>query len=171
MNLELRCPTLKDEPAFWLAHNASKTTAPNFFHFYVSGMAFLEWINVLEDKRNGRNLETGLGPSTFFLAWLGEIIVGRLTFRHSMDENILNVRGHMGYVVLPEFRNQGFATQILQLALPFAKNVGLRRILLTCDKGNIASLRTIEKCGGVFFRTHTPSDDTHPKLQFWINLE
>jgi predicted acetyltransferase len=60
------------------------------------------------------------------------------------------VGGHIGYVVVPEFRRRGYATTILSLAIQIAhENLGIGRILVTCDEDNIGSIRTIEKNGGI----------------------
>jgi predicted acetyltransferase len=37
----------------------------------------------------------------------------------------------------------------LRAVLPNARALGLDRVLVTCDDENLASARTIERCGGV----------------------
>lgn len=77
-------------------------------------------------------------------------IVGRVTIRHRLNECLEREGGHIGYVVVPEFRRRGYATGMLRAALDIAwHSFGLRRVLVTCDDDNMASIRTIEKNGGV----------------------
>ena len=57
--------------------------------------------------------------------------------------------GHIGYSVHPNKRRQGYATKQLQFALDEAEKLGLQKVLITCDKANIASAKTIQKVGGV----------------------
>lgn len=59
-----------------------------------------------------------------------------------------HVLGHVGYSILPRFAGNGYATAALAAMLREAREVGLQRILITCDVGNIASRRIIEKNGG-----------------------
>lgn len=89
-------------------------------------------------------------PSTFFFAFAGPRIVGRVSIRHELNEFLLRIGGHIGYTVVPEFRRQGYATEILRQSLEIVRRrFGLSRVLVTCDDDNIGSIRTIEKNGGV----------------------
>ena len=49
----------------------------------------------------------------------------------------------------PACWNQGYATEMLALALQKCDALGLRELLLTCSPDNPASRRVIEKNGGV----------------------
>jgi predicted acetyltransferase len=77
--------------------------------------------------------------------------VGRASIRHSLNEFLEREGGHIGYVVVPEFRRQGYANAILRLSLQIAREKcgGTHRILVTCDDDNVGSIRTIEKNGGI----------------------
>lgn len=88
-------------------------------------------------------------PDTFLVADVEGEIVGRVSIRHELNDYLRNFGGHIGFVVRPHFRNKGFATKILTIALDISRNLGLSRVLLTCDDKNVASLTVIEKCGGV----------------------
>ncbi|WP_323791491.1 GNAT family N-acetyltransferase [Nocardioides sp.] len=61
---------------------------------------------------------------------------------------LLDTGGHIGYFVRPSRRGEGHAGRALGLALDHAADLGLRRVLLTCDRDNEASRRTIESAGG-----------------------
>jgi predicted acetyltransferase len=79
------------------------------------------------------------------------------------------VSGHIGYAVVPWKRRRGYATRALALLLPAAREVGLRRIEISCDDDNEPSRRVIEKNGGVFAGTR-PDPDAKTKLVFHIDL-
>ncbi len=94
----------------------------------------------------------------------GDDFVGFLAIRHDLTEFLLTEGGHIGYGVRPSRRREGHATRALALALARAREIGLDRVLLTCDEGNTASRRTIELNGGVF------EDVRVGKRRYWINL-
>ena len=47
-------------------------------------------------------------------------------------------------------RREGHASRAVALALIRAKELGLERVLLTCDEDNVGSRLTIENAGGVY---------------------
>ncbi len=58
--------------------------------------------------------------------------------------------GHVGYAVVPWRRGEGLATAALIALLDEARSTGLRYIELTARPDNPASVRVIERAGGVF---------------------
>lgn len=51
---------------------------------------------------------------------------------------------------MPEYRRMGYATEMLNQALEICKTkIKQSKMLVTCDKINIASMHTIIKCGGI----------------------
>ncbi len=76
-------------------------------------------------------------------------IVGMLNIRHQLNEQLMN-RGSIGYSVLPEERKKGYGSIILKSALMKCKEIGLKRVLVVCEKNNEASIKTISKNGGKF---------------------
>ena len=77
--------------------------------------------------------------------FLDNFIVGRVSIRHSLNENLKQRGGHIGYAVNAEFRGRGFAKQMYVQALDFCKaQLNLNELLETCSKENIASIKVIE---------------------------
>jgi predicted acetyltransferase len=169
-DLILRLPREDEEQEFLRAHHASSPDVPSFLHYYTEGMPFARYLEVLAEQEQGINLPSATHvPSTFLFAFVGDRIVGRASIRHSLNEVLERVGGHIGYVVVPEFRRRGYATAILRLALDIARNrFGIRRALVTCDDDNVGSIRTIEKNGGVLEDTLSGPDLNKPKRRYWI---
>lgn len=167
--LVLRRLTPADENAFVVANAAWKEPNFIFVSAYEPNMEFENFLRVLEDFHLGRNLPTGRVQDTVMFGFLGREIVGRLSVRHTLNDFLMKVGGHIGYGVLPEFRRRGFATEMLRQSLPMARSFGIKRALLTCDDGNVGSRKTIETCGGVLENKITDSGGV-VKRRYWIDL-
>ena len=167
MDLVLRLPRETEEAEFLRAHRATSPSVPNFLHYYEEGMPFWRYLEVLTERARGENLPPNHVASTLLFAFAGSSIVGRVTIRHYLNAYLERFGGHIGYVVVPEYRRQGYATEILRQSLGIADALGLARVLVTCDDDNVGSIRTIEKNGGVFDGIDTPDGDK-PKRRYWI---
>jgi predicted acetyltransferase len=75
--------------------------------------------------------------------------LGAISLRHTLNDFLLDAGGHIGYGVRPTARRRGLATWALRGVLPKARQLGLTRVLLTCDDKNVGSARIIENNGGV----------------------
>jgi predicted acetyltransferase len=146
-DLVLRRANQDDEEEFLRVHRATSPEVQTFLHHYTEGMSFRRYLEMLEEHERGVNLPSpGHVPSTFLFAFVAARIVGRASIRHSLNAFFERVGGHVGYVVVPEFRRRGHATTILRLALEIAHDrLGIGRVLVTCDDDNIGSIKTIEK--------------------------
>lgn len=167
----LRTPTEGEEEEFLRAHRATSPEIPSFLHYYAEGMPFRRYLEVLAEQERGLNLPPNHVPSTFLFAFASHRIVGRVSIRHSLNAFLERVGGHIGYVVVPEFRRRGHATTILRLALRIAsEKLGIRRVLVTCDDDNIGSIKTIESGGGILENVVTGPDLVTPKRRYWIRV-
>jgi len=168
--LVLRRPTKNEEDEFMRAHRATTPEVPHFLHYYEDGMSLNRYLEVLDERERGVSLPPNHVPSTFLFAFKGERIIGRVSIRHMLNDLLQRVGGHIGYVVVPEFRRQGHATAILRLALQFAHDkLRLDHVLVTCDDDNIGSIKTIEKNGGVLEDVVSGPDLDKPKRRYWID--
>jgi predicted acetyltransferase len=99
--------------------------------------------------------------------WKNEF-AGLISIRHTLNDDLKIMGGHIGYDTRPLFRGKGIATLMLKAALPIAKQIGLTRVLLTCNDDNIASIKVIEKNGGLLEKTALFEQKL--KRYYWIKL-
>ena len=104
-----------------------------------------------------------------YFAMIEDSIVGTIAIRHYLNDNLLNSGGHIGYGVRPSKRRNGYGSQMLALALEKCKTLGMAKVLITCDKNNIASERTALKNGAVF-ENEFKEEDGNTIKRFWINV-
>lgn len=166
--LRLRPLRLDDEHAVYAAQRAM---AADDFEFAFDLANDTDWPTYVAERaypQIGIDLPSDRVAASFLVATIGEVIVGRTSIRHQLNEWLLAFGGHIGFGVLPPFRRQGCATEILRQSLIVARAFGVDRILLTCDDDNVGSSTVIERCGGVLDPEWPKTDETSPKRRYWI---
>lgn len=133
---------------------------------------YTEW---LEHTKKYRRVETAgedWVPSTTFFAVRKEDkkIVGMIDIRHHIRHPfLLEYGGHIGYAVRPSERRKGYASEMLALAIDYAKEIGLDKVMLGCYTDNAGSVKTIQKCGGKLVEEKLYSDGK-PMYIYWISF-
>ncbi|KQL44676.1 GCN5 family acetyltransferase [Brevibacillus choshinensis] len=131
---------------------------------------FAAYLRYLQEEESGENLQPGwVTNSTYWLVNEQSQIAGAVNIRHDLTERLLNTGGHIGYGVVPSQRRKGYATAILEQSLQITRELGLNRVLVACDAGNIGSEKTIVKNGGVF-ESEFIEEDGNVVKRFWIEL-
>ena len=106
--------------------------------------------------------------ATYWWITENDTYLGAITLRHALSEILLRGAGHIGYGIRPSARRRGLATWALAAVLPEARALGLDRVLVACDVGNVASARTIEKCGGLL--EDVRDTELGRTRRYWITL-
>jgi predicted acetyltransferase len=90
--------------------------------------------------------------------------IGTVMIRHELTPELRHDGGHIGYHVVPGERRRGHATAMLARACRWCGDLGLTRVLVTCDAGNLGSRRVIEANAGVL------ESNSAGILRYWIDL-
>lgn len=129
---------------------------------------FDKYLNELEIKFD---TDDKVSDSVFFLLYKDENkFIGASNIRHKLNEYLLNYGGHIGDGIRPTYRNKGYGNKLVYLSLQEAKKLNINKVLMTCNKNNIASRKTIVKNGGIFENEIVEPSSNKIIQRFWINL-
>lgn len=134
------------------------------------GLTREEDFDVWLKKTRNEQLAPNKVPTTTFLAMCFQdgCIAGMVNIRHWLDEELLMHGGHIGYSVRPGMRRKGVATEMLRLALLECKKMNIFQVLVTCDKDNYASAKTIINNKGVL--ENELIIEGKPLQRYWIEI-
>lgn len=123
---------------------------------------YAQWLAKCRANEDANALPPGLMPSEqFFIVRAKDgAIVGVVKVRKKLNEQFAQTIGHVGYSVRFSERRKGYATRALSLAVRYLLDSGVEEVLVACERGNTASRRTIERCGGAFLNTVKVDGDT-----------
>ena len=165
-------PTLELESEFFAVVEEFKTEGRDI----INGIGSIEVENFTDSVQKAKNHVKGIGlpegwvpASTYWLICQNRI-VGTCNLRHELNDFLREFGGHVGFSVRPSERGKGYGTQMLELLLEKAQELGIERVLVTCDDNNIASAQVIEKNGGKLENEVVSKDSGQMVLRYWIDL-
>ncbi len=166
--LRLRPGRVDDEAAVAAAQEAMRADDFDFALGWDRDRPFSDYVESLRRWQHGLDLPPDRVPASFLLAVVGDVLVGRTSVRHELNDWLALEGGHLGYGVLAVHRRRGHATEILRQSLVVARSVGVDRVLVTCDDSNLGSAAVIEANGGVL-DAGRPLAGGAPKRRYWID--
>jgi len=171
--LEIRPLKNSDEKSFKQAIKEFESDIPpwQFAFNYDPNQKFSSYVEHINSWPQGIGLAEDWVPNTFLVAVVGDIIIGRVSIRHKLNNFLEQYGGHIGYGVVPSQRRQGYAKEILKLSIPLLREIGIAKALISCDTDNTASRKVIEKNGGIFERITSIPDLEKQKRIYWIQTE
>lgn len=152
----------------WIDYNENHpeaNTSPNaiFRNNYEDFAYYLEHLEYKEPQ------EGLVSDSTFFcFDEKRNLMVGAVNIRHDLNDYLLKYGGHIGDGIRPSERRKGYATEMIRLALEECRKLGLTRVLVTCDKNNIGSAKSIIRNGGIL--ENEVLEEGSIKQRYWIAL-
>lgn len=142
-----------------------------------------EWGPGLHEDGFGLRADDEVESAAGFAAWVdrtrslpgarmwwiveGDAVQGGVALRTGVGPDVLRL-GHVGYGIRPSARGRGIATWAVGALLPHARESGLERVLLVCLDDNEASIRTIERQGGIL--EQIVDDGNALVRRYWIDL-
>lgn len=133
--------------------------------------SFEAWYRALCDHLSEKTVKPGRVPATTFMAvsTMDGHLIGMIDIRHRLNDYLLNFGGHIGYSIRKSERRKGYATEMLSLALGECKKLSISKALVTCDKNNIGSAKTIMNNGGIL--ENEVEEDGEITQRYWIDIE
>lgn len=141
-----------------------------FINLHDLSENFEAFLRRLRDASNRAKITPERVPMSDFWLIDGDEYVGRLSLRHALNEALLVWGGHTGYQIRPSKRRRGYGKEILRLGLIKAKELGLNRVLVTCDEDNTGSRKIIEYNGGKLENIIEVKDSPVRKMRYWIDI-
>ncbi|MFJ5714304.1 GNAT family N-acetyltransferase [Neobacillus sp. NPDC093127] len=165
-------PTMELETEYLSFYREWKESGEDMIPWVISKdpSNFKEMIQFLLDSENGINLpENWVPDSTFWLVNDDKKVFGAVNIRHRLTDKLFNSGGHIGYGIRPSERRKGYASKLLSLSLEKAKELGIQKVLVVCDKGNTGSEKTILNNGGEADSDYIEEAGNIIK-RFWIKI-
>ena len=136
---------------------------------FLKESTYENWLNKVIADMDIANVPPGRVPALtyFYVRESDDRIVGMINIRLALTDFLRNEGGHIGYSVRPTERRRHYATQMLSAALEVCGRIGIREVLVSCDKENIASAGVIRNCGGVLLK-ESYSETFGETLQMYV---
>lgn len=128
-----------------------------------------EWIRELEEQQAGSVGELVQASTYLCVRKSDNRVVGMINIRHHLNDDLRSFGGHIGYSIRRSERGKGYGKAQLKLGLAVCQKLRLTRILITCNKDNLASAAVIRANGGIFIKDkfHEAELVSH----YWILIE
>jgi len=170
--VKLAIPSIKYKKSFLEAVNepGAQELFSRFEKLYDEE-TFDELVDQIKDYSKGVNLKAGFVPESTFWLVEGDEYIGRVSIRHELNENLMRTGGNIGYDIRPSKRGMGYGKEILRLGLEKAKELGLKKVLVTCSVWNPASKKIIEDNGGIFENEVKGGPGKSDVLRYWIDIK
>ena len=134
-------------------------------HNYES---FDEWLNIVLSLETEKQKDKASASTFFMLRESDNKVLGSVQLRHFLTPELEKHGGHIGYSIRPSERQKGYGKQQLLLVLDVVKQMKIPEVMISCNKDNIASSKTIISCGGRLICENLYNNI--PQQIFWVSL-
>ena len=129
---------------------------------------FAGFLRRIASEAHARGLAPGRVPGSQFWLMSDGRMVGCSRLRHWLTQELEYEGGHVGYDIRPSDRGRGLGTSLLRLTMAQAAARGIVKVRVTCDASNRASIRVIEKNGGLLDATVRSRTREEMICQYWV---
>ncbi len=130
---------------------------------------FDEWLDLVLSIEKEKLSRDQVHASTYFSFRKSDNkTIGSVQLRHFLTDDLEKHGGHIGYGIRPSERRKGYGKKQLILALNIACQMKIPKVMISCDKDNIASSRTVLSCGGML-TSESVYKDKEQQI-YWIDL-
>ena len=118
---------------------------------FLKESTYEAWLEKLVRDMDIANIPESRVPALtyFYVREEDEEIVGMINIRLALNDFLRTEGGHIGYSIRPTERRKHYATEMLAEALKVCDVIGIKEVLISCDKNNPASAGVIRNCGGI----------------------
>lgn len=108
------------------------------------------WLDKIHSDIDIANIEPDRVPSItyFYVRKEDEKLIGMVNIRLALNDFLRMEGGHIGYGIRPTERKKHYGTRMLMEALKVCEKIGIKEVLVSCDKMNPASAQVIQNCNG-----------------------
>lgn len=117
---------------------------------FLKESTYEEWIKKVYADMDVANILPPRVPALtyFYVREEDGKIIGMINIRLALNDFLRREGGHIGYCIRPTERQKHYATDMLNSGLKVCDTLGIREVILTCDRLNTASAKVIQNCRG-----------------------
>ncbi len=154
MKLVFPCMKYKQKADLFIKEfydNKSEINGSGALERFLVQSTYEDWLQKVLADIDIANIEKSRVPALtyFYVREEDDEIVGMINIRLALNDFLRNEGGHIGYCIRPSERKKHYATEMLKSALKVCDAIGIKEVIVTCDKVNIASAKVIKNCGGI----------------------
>lgn len=144
---------------------------PFYFHnVEINEETFDAYLQLRRRWRRGKTLENRRVAYVDYWLVEGNSFIGYITVSQTIwAKQPPELPGTVGYAVRPTCQGQGYGKLMLKLMLPKLKDLGMDKVLISCDSTKLASKGIILANGGVFQHKVTFTEPPCTKLHFHVS--
>ena len=139
---------------------------------YLKDSTYEEWLIKIDNDLKRKVTEQKVPTKTMFLIRENDnMLVGTINIRLALNEKLRKRNGNIGYSIRPTQRGKGYNKINLYLGLCECKKYNLDKVMLDCEKSNLASAKTIISLGGELEREYFDDELKEMEQVYWIDVD
>lgn len=152
----------------YLSHGEHHINGSSGFMSYEN---YDEWLRKIEFQKMRKASKEDTPATTYFTIRKNDNkVIGSIQLRHHLTEELKKDGGNIGYGICPSERGKGYGTKQLELLLLKAKELQIKKVMISCDKSNKVSAKVTINNGGILWGKGFDEDSKTITEIYWIDL-